>query len=316
MKKISGSFLAALVLVSGIQLRAELANGVKAIVSDSVITYQQVEQSAAQSVELLRRQYAGQPEVFQKKAMETFNDALELLVERQLILNDFKTAGYNMPESVIEEEIQQRIRDRYGDRKKLIKTLQGEGMTYEQFRQQEREQFIIRALTYKNVNSEIIVSPKKIQAFYDAHRQDFNVPDQVKIRTVVLNKTAANPGQARKRAEEIVSKINEGATFREMAAVYSDSAAKNQDPAWVDLSVFNKEIAAAATKLKPGETSDIIETPDACYLVFLEDKKTSRVKSLTEVRDEIEKYLLTQEQTRLRKVWIDRLKTKTFVRYF
>jgi len=34
------------------------------------------------------------------------------------------------------------------------------------------------------------------------------------------------------------------------------------------------------------------------------------------VRDQIEKDLLTQEQSRLEKQWIERLKKKTFVRYF
>ena len=303
------------VLLSGLQLKAQPANGIKAIVSDTIITYQQVEQSAAQAIDLLRRQYAGQPEEFNRKALETFNNALDQLVERQLILHDFKTAGYKFPESVIDEEIQQRIRDRFGDRKRLIKTLQAEGMTYEQFRDQEREQFIIRVLTFKNVSSELIVSPQKIQAYYDLHRQDFGVKDQVKVRTIVLNKNAA-PDEAKKRSEEILAKIKEGATFKEMWAVYSDGVSKNQEPEWVDLSVLKKEISDAAAKLNPGETSGVIEAPEAFYLVQLEEKKPAHVKPLSEVRDEIEKNLLTEEQTRLRKAWVGRLKAKTFVRYF
>ena len=304
------------VLLSSFRSEAAVANGIKAIVSDTIITYQQVEQSAAQAIDLLRRQYAGQPEEFNRRALETFNNALDQLVERQLILHDFKTAGYKFPESVIDEEIQQRIRERFGDRKRLIKTLQAEGMTYEQFRDQEREQFIIRVLTFKNVSSEIIVSPQKIQAYYDLHRQDFSQKDQVKMRTIVLNKDAAAPDQAKKRAEEILAKIKEGATFKEMASVYSDGASKNQEPEWVDLSVLKKEIGDAAAKLNPGETSSAIEAPEAFYLVQLEEKKPAHIKPLGEVRDEIEKNLLAEEQTRLRKQWVERLKAKTFVRYF
>ncbi len=304
------------VLLSGLQLHAQPANGIKAIVSDTIITYQQVEQSAAQAIDLLRRQYGGQPEEFNRKALETFNNALDQLVERQLILHDFKTAGYKLPESVIDEEIQQRIRDRFGDRKRLIKTLQAEGMTYEQFRDQEREQFIIRVLTFKNVSSELIVSPQKIQAYYDLHRQDFSVKDQVKVRTIVLNKNASSPDEAKKLAGEILAKIKEGATFREMASVYSEGALKNHEPEWVDLSVLKKEIGDAAARLNPGETSGVIEAPEAFYLVQLEEKKPAHIKPLSEVRDEIEKNLLTNEQTRLRKQWVERLKVKTFVRYF
>ena len=302
--------------MSGLQLKAQPANGIKALVSDAIITYQQVEQSAAQAIDLLRRQYASQPDEFNRRALETFNNALDQLVERQLILHDFQTAGYKLPENVIDEEIQQRIRDRFGDRKRLIKTLQAEGMTYEQFRDREREQFIIRVLTFKNVSSELIVSPQRIQAYYDLHRQDFSVKDQVKVRTIVLNKDAAAPDQAKKRAEEILAKIKEGASFKDMWAVYSDSAPRNQALEWVDLSVLKKEIGDAAAKLNPGETSGVIEAPEAYYLVQLEEKKPAHIKPLSDVRDEIEKNLLTDEQTRLRKQWVNRLKAKTFVRYF
>src|SRR5712671_2435213 len=87
--------------------RAELANGIKAIVNDTVITYQQVEMKAAEATDLLRRQYSGRPEMFEKKMIETLNDALKQLVERQLILTDFKTAGYNLPENYIDDAVQE-----------------------------------------------------------------------------------------------------------------------------------------------------------------------------------------------------------------
>src|SRR5206468_7485976 len=105
----------------------------------------------------------------EKKLLETLNDALEQLVQRQLILSDFKTAGYNLPESYIDDAVQERIHQRYGDRVTLIKTLQAEQMTYEAFRQQLREQFIVEALRQKNISSELIISPHKIEVYYAEH---------------------------------------------------------------------------------------------------------------------------------------------------
>jgi peptidyl-prolyl cis-trans isomerase SurA len=303
------------VLLAGLQLQGQPVNGIKAIVSDSVITYQQVEQSAGQVIDLLRREYGRQPDIFQKRALEAFNNALDQLVERKLILNDFKTAGYKFPESLIDEDIQKRVRERFGDRKRLIKTLQAEGVTFEKFREQEREQFIISALTYKNVSSEIIVSPRKIQDYYELHRQDFEMKDQVKVRTIILNK-GDDVEAAKKRAEEILTKIKEGASFKEMWSVYSDSASRSQEPEWVELSALKKELSDAASKLNVGETSGIVETPEAFYIVHLEEKKATHIRPLSDVRDQIEKTLLVEEQTRLRKQWIERLKAKTFVRYF
>ena len=55
--------------------------------------------------------------------------------------------------------------------------------------------------------------------------------------------------------------------------------------------------------------------PQEFYLMLVEDKRTSRVKTLVEVKDEIEKNLVVEERNRLQKQWIERLKAKAFVRY-
>lgn len=303
----------------GISLRAQLVDGIKAIVHDSVITYQEVEAFTAPAAELLRRQYRTQPDLYEKKLTETLNESLEHLLERQLIIHDFKAEGYNMPEAVIEDAVQDRIRAKYGDRAKLTKSLQAEGTTYEKFRQQMRDQIIVEALRAKNVSSEIIISPHKIETYYQAHQDDFKLEDQVKLRMIVLNKTSdSKAGAVRQLTQEILTKIKGGATFAEMAAVYSQGAQRNQggEWGWVERKVLRKELSDVAFSLKPAEMSGVIETPEACYLMLVEEKRAAHVKPLTEVQDEIEKILLTQERARLQKQYVDRLKKKTFIRYF
>jgi peptidyl-prolyl cis-trans isomerase SurA len=316
----------AAVLVAGLvccccaaKARAELATGIRAIVSDAVITDYQVRASAGQAIDLLRRQYAAKPEEFQKKAVETFDNALEQLVERQLIVRDFKTAGYNLPETFVDEAVQDRIRRDYGDRMTLIKTLQAEGMTLEKFRQQIREQIIIGALREKNIASELIVSPHKIESYYNEHRDEFKLEDQVKLRMIVLDSSASATAEGRKKlAEGILSKIKEGATFSEMASVYSTGSQRSQggDWDWVERPVLRKDLAEVAFALAPKQPSVVVETPEACYLMLVEDKRPAHVRPLSEVRDEVEKTLLIQERARLQKKWIEKLKHKTFVRYF
>src|SRR5260370_22133546 len=121
---------------------------------------------------------------------EAGRDNLEKLISRELILQDFKTAGYNLPESVIEELVQERIHAKYGDRATLTKTLQAEGITYEKFRQQVREQFIVEALRQKNISSELIISPHKIDTYYLAHADDFKLENEIKLRMIVLYKSS------------------------------------------------------------------------------------------------------------------------------
>jgi parvulin-like peptidyl-prolyl isomerase len=243
---------------------------------------------------------------------------LEQLVERALILKSFDTEGYKLPDSYVDELVQDRIRERFGDRVTFMKTLQAQGMTAEQFRKQVREQYIESALRNQNIQSEIFISPYKIQQYYLANQDEFRVEDQVKLRMIVLPKATPDDTNVIKLAREIQSKLKDGTPFSEMAAVYSQGSQQHQggDWGWVDRSVLRKELADVAFSLPPGTVSDIVDTPDTCYLMLVEDKHASHVRPLTEVAADIEKTLRLKQQAKLQKDWIEGLKKKTFIRYF
>ncbi len=309
---------------AALPLRAELADGVKAIVNDTVITYSQVQEFIAPAMATLQQQYADQPELLQQKLNDLLRDSLEQLVDRQLILRSFTTEGYQLPDSVVDQLVQDRIRDRYGNRITLMKTLQAQGMTYDQFRKDIREQYIVSALRSKNVSQEIVISPYKVETYYLAHTNDFKVPDEIKLRMIVLNKPSADDTNTVKRAQEILTEIKGGAKFAEMATTYSEGSQQHQGGDWGWVHKFNpdgglvmrKDISDVAFALKPGQVSDVLDAPDAVYIMLVEQIHPARVQPLTEVSDDIEKILRTEDQAQLEKQWIDSLKKKTFVRYF
>jgi parvulin-like peptidyl-prolyl isomerase len=304
-------------LCGGFSARAELANAIKAIVNDAVITSQEVDILNEQGADLLIRQYRSEPSTLEKKLTEMQSQNLDTLVERQLILREFKTAGYNLPESVLDELVDETIKNDFGDRATCTKTLEARGLSIEKFRQQIRERFIIAQLRLKNISSEIIISPHKVETYYLAHRDDFKEEDRVKLRRITLNKSAdPNAPDAKKLAEEIVSRLKDGAAFADLAAIYSQGSQESRDGVWYDRSALRRELAEKAFTLKPGEWSGVIETTGECYLLLVDEISTSHYKTLGEVRDIIEKNLLSDERRRLEKQWIDRLKKKTFVEYF
>jgi parvulin-like peptidyl-prolyl isomerase len=303
----------------GLPSRAELVDGIKAVVNSGVVTLAEVDDFAAPAAQALRREYAGQPDLFQQKLGDALNDGLEQLVERQLILHSFDTEGYRLPDTVVDELVQDRIRDRFGDRITLTKTLQAQGETFEKFRREVREQYIVSALRAKNISPEkIIISPYKVENYYLAHQDDFKVEDEIKLRMIVLNKTSGDDTNTASLAGEILAKIKEGATFQEMASVYSQGSQRSQggDWGWVERSVLRKELADTAFALKAGQISDVIETPEACYLMLVEQTRPAHVKPLSEVRDDVEATLRTQEQKQLEQQWIEKLKKKAFIRLF
>lgn len=377
MKAICTILAAGVVIGSALLVHAEMVNSIKAIVHDAIITRDEVEGMTASAADVLWRQYRSQPELFQKKVADARNESLEQLLERQLILHDFKTT-FNAQESVIEKEIekevrkeiQEEIRANYGgNRTSMLQTLQARGITLEKLRQQIHDRIIIDWLRQKNISSEIIVSPHKVEVYYQAHRDEFKMQDEVKLRMIVLkNPVAADSGRTEKLAEEILAKLKEGATFAEMATIHSEGSQRNQggDWGWWEQARLNKGLGDMANSLQPGQRSGVtsrsagddywvcqykngqptigrhyafdaaskketlveerrfdsaaaatsLPPPQEFYIMLVEDKRPAHFKPVNEVRDQIEKDLLTQEQSRLEKQWIERLKKKTFVRYF
>jgi peptidyl-prolyl cis-trans isomerase SurA len=134
---------------------------------------------------------------------------------------------------------------------------------------------------------------------------------------VLKRATDPNAPQPRKMAEDILADVKAGASFQEMANLYSQGSQKGGDWGWVEKKVLRKELADAAFALKPGQYSGVIETPDGdCYLLLVEDVRTAHYKPLDEVRDQIERNLILEERNRLEKQWINRLRKKTFVNTF
>jgi peptidyl-prolyl cis-trans isomerase SurA len=268
MRVISGILAFVAFVGAAAQVRAELVSGIEAVVHDSIVTREEVEGMTAQAADTLWRTYRSQPEVLNKKLSEARNENLEELLERQLILRDFKT-GYNFKVEDVEKEIQKEIdrqiqdeiRANYnGSRMVMLQTLQSHGITYERHRQQLHDKIIVGFLRQKNISSELIVSPHKVEVYYQDHQDDFKVKDQVKMRMIVLkNPVAAESAQVQKRAEEILTKLKEGATFAEMATIYSEGSQRNQggEMGWAEVPGLSMGLRDMANALQPGQHSKV-----------------------------------------------------------
>ncbi|MGH7940646.1 MAG: hypothetical protein ACREFR_06195, partial [Limisphaerales bacterium] len=147
-------------------LRAALVDGISAIVYDKVITIGEVKESAAPAVEVLQQEYADQPRVFDEKYNATLNDTLETLIENQLILHQFQTKYKPLPDSLVDEWVEDRVKAQFGDRITCIRTLQAEGITLEKFRDDIRDKTIVEQLWQQKLSQDkIVVSPYKIETY-------------------------------------------------------------------------------------------------------------------------------------------------------
>jgi parvulin-like peptidyl-prolyl isomerase len=315
LSRITAALLAALSL----ELPAAAADdGIQAVVHDHPITEYDVVAPLQDIFYQLERQTGQQdPRGVVKRENDLATQNLNELINDQLILHEFATAGYNLPESLVDEYVQEQAA-RIGDLATFTKTLQEQGMTYERFREQQRNNLILQIMRDKNIASAVIISPHKIEAYYGDHKDDYRVEDEVKLGGIALRKTAGTDGSdTTKLAGEILAKLKGGAAFNEIAATYSSADLKpGGDWGWFSKSALRKEFVDPAFTLEPGQISGVIDTPEACYILKVEDRHEAHFRPLSEVRDDIEHTLLAEERNRLQKQWLERLKKKTFVTYF
>lgn len=345
--------------------------GIAAIANQAIITFSEVGMLVEPSLPRLKLMYRNDPAQMDAEYWKVVNDATEHLIERQLILDDFKTSGIPFPESYIDEQIKDNIREKFGSRANLTKTLQAEGMTTEGYRQQRREDLILRVMESRNIREALIISPAKIEAYYQTNLSKYKLDDQIRLRGIVLKRGAISTSdEILALARDIYRKINAGENFADMAATYSQGsqARDGGDWGWQETSKLSRGFADASASLEAGKHSGIISRapegdrsywlyfyddtgrvtrgrryavnegkeafaeektfpnqaghdglpalPAEFYLLKVEEKKIAHTKPLSELREEIEKDLLVQERARLRGKWIDRLKTKSFVRKF
>ena len=249
--------------------------------------------------------------------------ALKDLVDRQLILQEFRSMqekGANIPDYVIDDRMQTIIRQEFGgDRAAFIRTLQAQGYTLTRFREIEREKIIVQAMRQAKVTDNFVISPKQIQAFYDKNKSAYTLPEQVKLRMIVLREGNDDIVGTNKRqtAEEIRQKILSGAEFDRMAQMYSEDEATSDlggDWGWIERNMLNEQLTKIAFSLKPGETSQILELGGSYYILFVEARKNATVKPMAEVREEIERNLIQQERMKAQQRWIDTLRRKAYIK--
>ena len=155
------------------------------------------------------------------------------------------------------------------------------------------------------------VTRQELQSYYDQHRDEYRVPEQVKISHILIK--IPLPGadgkvdpkgveEARKKAEDILKQLKGGADFADVAKKNSqdtDSAKNGGSLGWVQrASIPAPEVAKAAFSLPKGQTSEVINAGYGFDIVHIDDKQAAEFKSLDQVKEQIEPVLKKQKAER------------------
>jgi peptidyl-prolyl cis-trans isomerase SurA len=300
----------------------EVINGIAAVVNGDVITFSQVRELVAAREKSASEIYQGAE--LQKKIQEMRKEAVKDLIDRALVLQEFKKKEFNIPAYIIDDSVQRIIRQEFGgDRTAFVRTLQAQGYTMARFRDVEKDKMIVQAMRQAKTSENIIVSPVKIREFYNRNSAAYTTPEQVKLRMIVLREGAtagdapADPSLSKKEmATEIREKLAGGAEFDRLAQMYSEDSTNETggDWGWVERKTLNEDLSKVAFSLKPGEVSQVIPLDNAYYILMVEAKKPAITKPLSEVQPEIVQALVQEEKLKAQERWLKTLREKAYIK--
>jgi len=164
----------------------------------------------------------------------------------------------------------------------------------------------IRVDTSK-VQSAVLVTHDDLQAYYNQHRDQYRVPEQIKVSHIWIKMPLPGPdgkiddkavAAAQARAEDLLKQLKGGAKFEDVAKKYSEdtgSANVGGSLGWIGKSQMGAEFEKAASSLPKGQISDVVKTLDGFHIIRVDDKQDAHVKTLDEVKAEIEPIVKQQK---------------------
>lgn len=145
------------------------------------------------------------------------------------------------------------------------------------------------------------VTTSEIEKFYQEHVADFTTTEMVKFRHIffiVPRGEEEVESEKLSLARRVKEKLDRGEDFGQLAAEYSDLASAKRNKGLVGpekLSRLNPTIQDALQRMKPGEISQPLRTPYGWEILQLVERIPARVRSLSEIRDQIRNELRRQK---------------------
>jgi len=248
-----------------------------AVVNDEAVTLNELRDRIAMVTRQLRSRGTPLPptDVLEKQLLE------RLIVDR-LQMQFARESGLRVADAELDGAVR-RIAD--NNRMSLAEfraALERDGIAWNRFREEIREEITLARLREREVESRIVVSDGEIDN-YLAHPEQANQTAMVALGHIIVRvPEQADPvrlNQLRARAEEALARIKSGQDFGQVAASYSEApdamAGGSIEPRPADR--LPTLYAEAVAKLQPGEVSDILRSPAGFHIVKLFDRKGGSV---------------------------------------
>lgn len=174
---------------------------------------------------------------------------------------------------------------------------QQSGMSFEDFQQETKNQMLTRNVIGQEVGRHINISPQEVQAYYNAHKNEFVRDEKVYLSEILIStqgKDEKGIAAAEKKANLIASEAAKGERFSDLARDNSDANTAQQGG---DLGVgykkgdLDKVLEDAVWNLPKGGVTKPIRIANGFEILKVNDHTKAGLASLDDVRSEIENIL-------------------------
>jgi len=310
------------VIALPVALRADdVIEEIIARVNNQIITHSEFLHSKE---ELKKEAQQQDPANADKVVADRDKDVLRDLIDQQLLLEKGKDLGMTADTEVIKRLDDMRKQMNLGSMEELEKAAQSQGISFEEFKQNLRNQIITQQVIGREVGSRLTPSKEDIQKFYDTHKSEMEQPETIRLSEILVS-TDPKPNDSRDeaqrlqagqtKADDLLAQIRKGATFEDVAKKNSDGPTAAQGG---DLGEFKRGALAKALEdktfaMKAGDVSDVIRTKQGFVILKVAEHHDAGVPALNEVKAKIQDAIYMEKLQPALREYLTKLREDAFI---
>jgi len=278
----------------------------------------------ARSEEDMRKEVQQQDPVNAERLIaEKDKDVLRDLIDQQLLLEKGKDLGITADTELIKKLDQMRKEMNLDTMEDLEKAAQAQGISFEDFKQNMRNQIITQQVIGREVGQRLVIDKAEEKKFYDTHQTELNQPETIKLSEILVSteKKAADMTDeqqlqaAKAKADDLRDQIQKGAKFDDVAKKSSDgpSAAQGGDLGYFKRGTLAKELEDVTFAMKAGEVSNVIRTRQGYVILKVVEHHEAGVPPFSQIEARIQDAVYMQKLQPALRDYLTRLREEAFI---
>jgi len=225
---------------------------------------------------------------------EAHKDLLRGLIDQQLWLSKGKELGINGETELIQRLNEYRKQYNLDTIEDLEKAAKEQGVSYEDFKANIRNQIITQQVMRDEVGRKIQFTPGEVQRYFEEHKKDYVQPESVRLSEILIASSPsdddAKQAAAKAKAADIEAKLHQGGDFAQLAKSFSDGSTATEGG---ELGQFKRGTLAPVLEtqtfaLKTGQYTDPILTKQGLVIFKVTQHNPGGVPEFKDVEQDVE----------------------------